>query len=117
HQVKKLGHSFEAVRDIRRRNNDTRVVSLPCSHNLPEITLLGFGRPAWGGPWALNVDAEDGYLHHSRRSQSLSHQRKAAPRSGAHRPASCMGRADGDVDNSDLVLNLTYHDTQLAPMP
>ena len=28
-----------------------------------------------------------------------------------------MGSADGYVDNSDLVFNLTHHDAQLASMP
>ena len=79
--------------------------------------MLGFGRHACGGTCALNVDADDGYLHHGRGSQSLTHQRKAAPRSSAHRPASCMGSANGYVDNSDLVFNLTHHNAQLAPVP
>src|SRR3989338_4616580 len=95
------------------RDNNARVVALPRAHHLPEIALLGFGRHTCGGTGALNVDTDDGYLHHRRRSQCLTHQRKTAARSSAHRPASCMGSADGYVDNSDLDFNLTHHDAQL----
>src|SRR2546422_11651514 len=67
-QVKELRDDLEAIGDRRRYDDDSRIVALAGAHHLPEIALFGFGGHARRRPCSLDVDANDGDLHHGRRA-------------------------------------------------
>src|SRR5207245_1559593 len=67
--IKNLRDDPEAVSNIKRRSQHTRVVAERSAQHLPEITLLRFGgNPrGWTGP--LTVDDHHWSLHHGGQAQ------------------------------------------------
>ena len=115
--VEDLGHQGEAVGNIQRSGDDAGEVSEGCAQRLPQVALFGLGGHSGGWACAHAVDGDNWNLRHGREAEAFGHEREASAGGGAHGANAGMRRADGHVDDADLVFYLTHQDAGLASVP
>src|SRR3984957_18370001 len=112
--IKNLRDDFEAVSNIERCRDRTRIVAKSGAQHLPEVTLLGFGWNSRRRTGTLAVDYHYRRFHHGGQAQALGHQSKTAAGSGAHGANAGMGSADRHIHHANLVFHLPDHNVGLA---
>src|SRR5215472_3518791 len=76
--VEDFGNDLEAVSDIERRPDDSRIITKRSAEHLPKIALLRFCWHPSRRARALAVDDDDWSLHHRGHAKPLAHQRESA---------------------------------------
>src|SRR5258708_14254934 len=112
--IEYLGDELEAISDVQRSRNHSRIVTKSGAEHLPEVTLLGLRRNARRRARSLTVDDYHRRFDHRGHAQSLAHQGEAASRSSAHGAHTGVSRADCPIHHADLVLHLPYHHSDFA---
>src|SRR5262249_33604385 len=76
HNIEHLRNQLEAVSDVQRRSNNTRIIAKSRTQHLPKIALLSLGGNSRGRSRALAIDDHDRSFDHGRHAQALAHQRE-----------------------------------------
>src|SRR5260370_16606717 len=84
--VEYLGDEFEAVSDVERSRNHSRIVAKSGAEHLPEVTLLGLRRNARRRARSLTVDDHHRRFDHRGNAQSFAHQRQPPSPPTPHPP-------------------------------
>ena len=113
-KIENLGNDFEAISNIERGGNDTRIIAEGSAQHLPEIALLRLGRDARGRASPLTVNYDDRSFHHGGHAEAFTHQGEAAAGSGTHRANASVGGANRHIDHTNLIFHLPHHDAGLA---
>src|SRR5882762_3298218 len=113
-KVEDLGDKLEAIADVQRRCDYSRIIAKSRPEHLPEVALLGLRGNACGRAGSLAVDNHHRSFDHRGHAQALAHQGESAARCSAHGADAGMSRADGHVDYANLVLHLAHHDPRFA---
>src|SRR5216683_6040476 len=113
-KVEDLGDKLEAIANVQRSCDHSRIIAKSGAEHLPEVALLGFRGNAGGRAGSLAVDNHYRGLDHRGHAQALAHESKAAARCGAHGPDTGMSRADRHVDHPDFIFDLAHHDAGFA---
>src|SRR5260370_4028040 len=82
--VEYLGDELEAISDVQRSRNHSRIVTKSGAEHLPEVTLLGLRRNARRRARSLTVDDHHRRFDHRGHAQSLAHHDEAPSRTTAH---------------------------------
>src|SRR5712691_9432324 len=109
-KVEDLGDKLEAIANVQRSRDDSRIIAKSRAEHLPKVALLGLGGNARGRAGSLAVDNHHRGFNHGGHAQALTHQSKSAARRSAHGADTGVSRADRHVDHPDLILDLSYHD-------
>src|SRR5713226_5913042 len=113
-KIEYLRDELEAIADVKRSRNHSRIVAKSGAEHLPQVALLGLGGNASGRARTLAVDDDHRGFDHGGHTESLAHQSEAASRRSAHRTDAGVRSADRHVDHANLVLYLADHDAGLA---
>ena len=113
-KIENLGNDFEAISNIERGGNDTRIVAEGSAQHLPEIALLCLGRDSRGRASPLTINHYHRCFHHGGHAEAFTHQGEAAAGSGTHRANASVGRANRHIDYTNLIFHLPHHDAGLA---
>src|SRR5439155_8517658 len=96
-EIENLGNDFEAISNIERGGNDTRIIAEGSAQHLPEIALLRLSRDARGRASPLTVNYDDRSFHHGGHAEAFTHQGEAAAGSGTHRTDASVSGADRHI--------------------
>ena len=76
--VEDLGNDLEAVSNVERSADHSRIIAESCAEHLPQIALLGLCGNARRRSCALAVNHHHRSLHHRGHTEPFAHQRESA---------------------------------------
>ena len=109
-KIEEFGNCVKPVHNARRCDDNLREIALAGTEELPQISLFGFRRQPCRGPAALDVNDDEGNLHHSCAADGFCHEGESAARGSAHRAAPGVRGTNRHVDDADFVFALPHHD-------